>query len=70
MEITHWNVFTSPTKEHKGLSLPHLDASKHITLTLMPVDRPLVSDTEPVFKQVARRVFVSTKGLFTTTECV
>lgn len=47
MEISHWYVFTSPTEEHKGPSLPHLGAYEHIAVMLMPIYRQ---------KQAGRRV--------------
>lgn len=51
MEISHWCVFTSPTEEHKGPSLPHLGAYEHIAVMLMPIYRQ---------KQAGRRAFGGT----------
>ncbi|KAM4612748.1 LOW QUALITY PROTEIN: contactin-4 [Polymixia lowei] len=45
-------VYTSQRRAYKAFPLPHLGASDHITVMLIPAYRPLVKVTKPVRKQV------------------
>ncbi len=45
-------VYTSQRGAYKALPLPHLGASDHITVMLMPAYRPLVKAIKPVHKQI------------------
>ena len=45
-------VYTTQKGAYKALPLPHLGASDHITVMLMPAYRPLVKVTKPVHKQI------------------
>ncbi len=45
-------VYTTQRGAYKALPLPHLGASDHITVMLMPAYRPLVKVIKPVHKQI------------------
>ncbi len=45
-------VYTTQRGAYKALPLPHLGASDHITVMLMPAYRPLVKAIKPVHKQI------------------
>ncbi|KAL0148289.1 hypothetical protein M9458_056435, partial [Cirrhinus mrigala] len=45
-------VYTTQKGAYKAFPLPHLGASDHITVMLMPAYRPLVKVTKPVRKQI------------------
>uniref|UniRef100_A0A9J7ZV96 Reverse transcriptase domain-containing protein n=1 Tax=Cyprinus carpio carpio TaxID=630221 RepID=A0A9J7ZV96_CYPCA len=45
-------VYTTQRGAYKALPLPHLGASDHITVMLMPAYRPLVKVAKPVQKQI------------------
>ncbi len=45
-------VYTTQRGAYKDLPLPHLGASDHITVMLMPAYRPLVKVIKPVQKQI------------------
>uniref|UniRef100_A0A3B1KH12 Reverse transcriptase domain-containing protein n=1 Tax=Astyanax mexicanus TaxID=7994 RepID=A0A3B1KH12_ASTMX len=45
-------VFTTHRGAYRASPLPHLGASDHLTIMLMPAYRPLVKVTKPVLKQV------------------
>ncbi|KAL0153373.1 hypothetical protein M9458_051292 [Cirrhinus mrigala] len=45
-------VYTTQRGAYKAFPLPHLGASDHITVMLMPAYRPLVKVTKPVRKQI------------------
>ncbi len=45
-------VYTTQRGAYKALPLPHLRASDHITVMLMPAYRPLVKAIKPVHKQI------------------
>lgn len=45
-------VFTTQRGAYRALPLPHLGASDHITIMLMPAYRPLIRVTKPVQKQI------------------
>ena len=46
------HVYTFQRGPYKAFPLPHLSASDHITVMLMPAYRPLVKVTKPVRKEV------------------
>ncbi len=45
-------VYTTQRGAYKTLPLPHLGASDHITVMLMPAHRPLVKVIKPIHKQI------------------
>ncbi len=45
-------VYTTQRGAYKALPLPHLGASDHITVMLMPAYRPLVKVIKPIHKQI------------------
>ncbi len=45
-------VYTTQRGAYKALPLPHLGASDHITVMLMPAYRPLVKVIKPIYKQI------------------
>ncbi len=45
-------VYTTQRGAYKALPLPHLGASDHITVMLMPAHRPLVKVIKPTHKQI------------------
>ncbi len=45
-------VYTTQRGAYKALPLPHLGASDHITVMLMPAHRPLVKVIKPIHKQI------------------
>ncbi len=45
-------VYTTQRGAYKALPLPHLRASDHITVMLMPAYRPLVKVIKPIHKQI------------------
>ncbi len=45
-------VYTTQRGANKTLPLPHLGASDHITVMLMPAYRPLVKVIKPIHKQI------------------
>ncbi len=45
-------VYTTQRGAYRALPLPHLGASDHITVMLMPAYRPLVKAIKPVHKQI------------------
>lgn len=64
-------VYSTQKRAYKALPLPHIGASDHLTVMLMPAYRPLVKVTKPVRKQV--RVWpegssVALKNCFNTTD--
>uniref|UniRef100_A0A8C5DT67 Reverse transcriptase domain-containing protein n=1 Tax=Gouania willdenowi TaxID=441366 RepID=A0A8C5DT67_GOUWI len=65
------NVYTVNKGAYKALPLPHLGASDHSTVMLMPAYRPLVKAIKPVRKQVRVWPEGSTEALqdcFSTTD--
>ncbi|KAL0195129.1 hypothetical protein M9458_008701, partial [Cirrhinus mrigala] len=46
------SVYTTQKGAYKALPLPHLGASDHIIVMLMPAYRPLVKVTKPIRKQI------------------
>ena len=64
-------VYSTQKGAYKALPLPHLGASDHITVMLMPAYRPLVKVTKPVRKQIRVCPEGSTEALqdcFNTTD--
>ncbi len=45
-------VYTTQRGAYKALPLPHLGASDHITVMLMPAYRPLVKVIKPIHKEI------------------
>ncbi|XP_043085178.1 uncharacterized protein LOC122331733 [Puntigrus tetrazona] len=65
------NVYTACRGAYKALSLPHLGASDHTTVVLMPAYRPLIKVAKPATKQVRVWPEGSTEALqdcFSTTD--
>ncbi len=50
-EKIRW-TYTTQRGAYKALFLPHLRASDHITVMLMPAYRPLVKVIKPIHKQI------------------
>lgn len=60
-------VFTTHKGAGKALSLPHLGATGHTTVMLMPAYRPLVQVTKPATKKI-QRFLEELQDCFSTTD--
>lgn len=51
-EIRPWTVYTNMTEAYKGISLPHLGQSDHLSLFLHPKYTPFIRQVKPLVRTV------------------